>query len=107
MLVAMTESLGRYLEHLCLRRSLLSHSLDSYRNDIEKFRRYLEKLGLDPETLKQAELTGFLDHLRKSGLAPSSIARNLSSIKGYYRFLKRNGETERNPAESITGPRLF
>jgi len=107
MIVAMTESLERYLDHLGLERGLSSHSLDSYRNDIEKFRRYLDKSGLDAETLKQAELTSFLDHLRKSGMAPSSIARNLSSIKGYYRFLKRNGETDRNPAESISGPRIL
>ena len=103
----MTESLERYLDHLGLERGLSNHSLDSYRNDIEKFRRYLEKSGLDPEALKQVELTDFLDHLRKSGMAPSSIARNLSSIKGYYRFLKRNGETDRNPAESISGPRIL
>jgi integrase/recombinase XerD len=107
MLETMTERLGRYLDHLSLERGLSSHSLESYRNDIEKFRRYLERSGLDPETLRQTDLTGFLEYLRKSGMAPSSIARNLSSIKGYYKFLKRNGEMDRNPAETISGPRIY
>jgi integrase/recombinase XerD len=103
----MSQSLERYLDHLGLERGLSNHSLDSYRNDIEKFRRYLEKQSLQPEDLRQNDLTGFLEFLRNTGLAPSSIARNLSSIKGYYRFLKRNGETDKNPAERISGPKLF
>ncbi|HBC47454.1 MAG TPA: site-specific tyrosine recombinase XerD [candidate division Zixibacteria bacterium] len=40
-------------------------------------------------------------------MAPSSIARNLSSIKGLYRFLKRSGATDINPAEAISGPKLY
>ncbi len=82
-------------------------SLESYRNDIEKFRHYLEERKLAPDKLRQTDLTGFLEYLRKSGMAPSSIARNLSSIKGFFRFLKKSGETNSNPAESITGPKLF
>jgi integrase/recombinase XerD len=107
MLLNMEESLEKYLDFLSLERGLASMSLESYRNDINKFQRYLEKNDLNPEKLRQADLTGFLDYLRKSGMAPSSIARNLSSIKGYYRFLKRAGAVESNPAEAISGPKLF
>jgi integrase/recombinase XerD len=107
MLSTMAESLERYLDYLGLEKGLADLSLDSYRNDMDKFRRYLEKSKLNPEKLRQSELTGFLEYLRNSGLAPSSIARNLSSIKGYYRFLKRTGATSHNPAESITGPKLY
>jgi integrase/recombinase XerD len=107
MVCAVAENLERYLDYLSLERGLSSLSLESYRNDIEKFRRYVEDHKLSPESLRQSDLTGFLDYLRKEGLAPSSIARNLSSIKGYYRFLKRSGETESNPAEAIVGPKLY
>ena len=107
MVSTMSESLERYLDFLSLERGLADHSLESYRNDIEKFRRYVEKRKLNPERIRQTDLTGFLDYLRTSGMAPSSIARNLSSIKGYYRFLKRAGETGENPAEAIAGPKLF
>jgi len=103
----MAESLEKYIDYLSLERGLASLSLESYRNDIEKFRRYLEKQKLTPESLRQSDLTGFLEYLRNSGMAPSSIARNLSSIKGFYRFLNRSGETNKNPAESISGPKLF
>ncbi len=107
MLFSMAESLGKYLDYLSLERGLANLSLESYRNDIEKYRRYIEEYKLDPEKIRQSDLSGFLDYLRKSGMAPSSIARNLSSIKGYYRFLKRSGVVESNPAEAISGPKLF
>ncbi len=107
MLLDMAESLGKYLDHLSLERGLASMSLESYRNDIDKFRRYLEKNELNPDEIRQTDLTAFLDYLRKSGMAPSSIARNLSSIKGFYRYLKRSGTVESNPAEAISGPKLF
>jgi integrase/recombinase XerD len=107
MVCAMPESLERYLDYLSLERGLSSLSLESYRNDIAKFERYVEERKLNPESLRPTDLTGFLDFLRKGGLAPSSIARNLSSIKGYYRFLKRSGATESNPAEAISGPKLY
>jgi integrase/recombinase XerD len=103
----MPESLERYLDYLSLERGLSSLSLESYRNDIAKFERYVEERKLSQELLRPTDLTGFLDFLRKGGLAPSSIARNLSSIKGYFRFLKRSGATESNPAEAISGPKLY
>jgi integrase/recombinase XerD len=101
------ENLERYLDYLSLEKGLATLSLDSYRNDIAKFNRYLEHNKLIVDKIKSSELSGFLDYLRKSGMAPSSIARNLSSIKGYFRFLKRSGQAESNPAEAISGPKLF
>ncbi|HBC46226.1 MAG TPA: site-specific tyrosine recombinase XerD, partial [candidate division Zixibacteria bacterium] len=65
MVSTMSESLERYFDYLTLERGLASLSLESYRNDIEKFRRYLDEHKLEPENLRQSDLTGFLDSLRK------------------------------------------
>lgn len=103
----MSKSLEQYLDYLSLEKGLADLSLESYRSDIDKFRQYLEQHNLKPHQLKQVDLTRFLDYLRSSGLAPSSIARHLSSIKGYYRFLRRSGVTDKDPAEAIAGPKLY
>jgi integrase/recombinase XerD len=107
MLSTMPESFEKYLDYLSLERGLANLSLESYRNDIGKFKRYLDERKMRPDELRQTDLSGFLDYLRNTGLAPSSIARHLSAIKGYYRFLKRSGETDKNPAEMIIGPKLY
>ncbi len=107
MLTTMADKLDGYLDYLSLEKGLANLSLESYKTDIAKFSRFIESKGIKPENLRQSDLTGFLEFLRQAGMAPSSIARHLSSIKGYYRFLRKEGATEKNPAESITGPKLY
>jgi integrase/recombinase XerD len=85
----------------------VSSSQQSYRSDIEKFERYLQNRNKGLGEIRQSDLSGFLDYLRTVGLAPSSIARHLSSVKGFFRYLHRTGETVSNPAESISGPKLY
>lgn len=103
----MSETLERFLGYLSLEKGLAEQSCQSYRSDIVKFSGYLERLGKDPTQLRQSDLTGYLEHLRAAGMAPSSIARQLSSLKGYFRYLNRVGETASNPVESIAGPKLY
>jgi integrase/recombinase XerD len=107
MFIAMDENVQGYLDYLSLEKGLSSLSLQSYRSDIDKFERYVRKQDKGLNEIRQSDLSGFLDYLRSTGMAPSSIARHLSSIKGFFRYLNRTGETVSNPAESITGPKLF
>lgn len=103
----MDENVQGYLDYLSLEKGLSSLSLQSYKTDIEKFERFLKKRDKGLDELRQSDLSGFLDYLRSTGMAPSSIARHLSSIKGLFRYLNRTGETSNNPAQSISGPRLY
>jgi integrase/recombinase XerD len=107
MIETMAETTDRFLSYLSLEKGLAEQSCRSYRSDIEKFAEYLGRNGKDPARLKQADIGQYLEHLRTSGMAPSSIARQLSSIKGYYRYLTKDGLVDHNPADSIAGPRLF
>lgn len=102
----MQRSVERFLDYLSIEKGLAEQSCRSYRSDIDKFVAYLEKKGKRPEEMRQSDLTAFLEYLRSNGMAPSSIARHLSSLKGYYRFLNRFGLASNNPVESINGPRI-
>lgn len=103
----MQESVQAFIDYLSLEKGLAEQSCQSYRSDIEKFARYLEKSGKNPDQMRQVDLSAFLEYLRSRGMAPSSIARHLSSLKGYYRYLNRFGITAYNPVESISGPKLY
>jgi integrase/recombinase XerD len=48
-----------------------------------------------------------LADLRERGLRPSSMARNLASIRAFHRFLEEEGCAQGNPAVEIAGPRLW
>ncbi|UCE66280.1 MAG: tyrosine recombinase XerD [Candidatus Zixiibacteriota bacterium] len=103
----MDENVQGYLDYLSLEKGLSSLSLQSYRSDIDKFERFVKKQDKGLDEIRQSDLSGFLDYLRSTGMAPSSIARHLSSIKGFFRYLNRTGETANNPAQSISGPKLY
>ena len=79
-------NLENFLDYLGLERGLSNSSLDSYRNDIQKYCGFLEKKGKSIASIRQSDLTLFLESLRSSGMAPSSIARHLSSLKGFYKY---------------------
>lgn len=101
------KTVENFIDYLSLEKGLADQSCQSYRSDIEKFMRFLERQGKLPDELRQVDLSAFLEGLRSSGMAPSSIARHLSSLKGYYRYLNRSGLVESNPVETISGPKLY
>ncbi|MEE9554482.1 MAG: site-specific tyrosine recombinase XerD [candidate division Zixibacteria bacterium] len=103
----MTDSVEKFVDYLSLEKGLADQSCQSYRSDIEKFSRYLKKQGKQPGELRQSDLSAFLEFLRADGMAPSSIARHLSSLKGFYRYLNKFGISNNNPVESINGPKLY
>jgi integrase/recombinase XerD len=101
------KDLQGFLDYLGLEKGLSDSSLHSYRNDIRKYYGFLQKQGKSVANIRQSDLTQFLESLRTSGMAPSSIARHLSSLKGFYKYLLKTGFTSSNPAETITGPKLY
>jgi len=103
----MDQNIQGFLDYLSLEKGLSALSLQSYRSDIAKFERFIQRQGKNLNELRQSDLSGFLDNLRSIGLAPSSIARHLSSLKGFFRYLNKAGETPNNPVEAISGPKLF
>ena len=57
------------------------------------------------DDITRKDITDFEAHLAMLGRAPSSIKRNLSAIKGFHKFLVREGYTSKNPAASLPLPK--
>ncbi|MCU0625871.1 MAG: tyrosine recombinase [Gemmatimonadaceae bacterium] len=53
------------------------------------------------------QLRGFVHHLVDLGLAPASIARMVSALRGYYRFLVAEQLAQADPAELLETPRKW
>jgi integrase/recombinase XerC len=51
-------------------------------------------------------MRGFLAHLTRRGLAKRSVARSLSAVRSFFRFLHRNEIVEANPARAVGSPKL-
>lgn len=83
-----------------------SHTIRAYGSEIRIFVKFLENIGLNWDEVGKNEVRAFLFELKGQGLGNSSIARHLSSLRAFYRWLIREGETEWNPAASVMGPKL-
>lgn len=93
----------RYLSELRVERGLSINTIESYRQDLKKFQRYVERYqkGVSEE-IPSALVTAFLASLRQQGLGPSSIARLASTLRGWFRFLVRERIVEASPLSALT-----
>jgi len=99
------ESVAEYLGALQTERGASRNTLAAYRRDLEDFFRYLAAHSLAPDALTPDYLVSWIERLRGRGLAPSRVARRLSSVRGFYRHLLRDGAVRRDPTEHLDGPR--
>ncbi|MFL5504390.1 MAG: tyrosine recombinase XerC [Gemmatimonadaceae bacterium] len=98
-----------FLVHLEKERDVSPNTVTAYRRDLEEFVEYLGTYygarewswqGLD-----RLAIRGFLAHLTRRKLNKRSIARSLSAVRSFYRYLHRNEQVEANPARGVSTPK--
>ncbi len=101
----MNELIELYLESLRLERAASINSVEAYGRDLSKFATYSD--NKHPAEITSLDITDYLLKLQKEGLSSGSIARNLSAVKGLFKYAFRTGKIESNPAAGIAGPKLY
>lgn len=99
--------LHAYFQHLRDERQLSDHTVDAYRRDLADLSRFLDehRPGWSWQDIERLDIRAFLGGLTQRGLKRRTIARKLSSVRGLFRFLHRNGVVEGNPARHVRAPR--
>lgn len=96
--------LGEYLAYLRVEKGLRPLSCEAYERDLLQFAEFLE---LQPATFldaTQAQVAGFLDHLKKHGVESRSAARKLSCLRGFYKWLLLDKRIRRDPTLNLESP---
>lgn len=88
----------RYLEMLSVERGAARNTILAYRNDLEAASAEIEGLS----AAGTESLRSLADHWAE--LAPSSVARKLSALRGFYAFLEAEGLRPDNPASGVARP---
>jgi len=94
---------GEFYSHLEKEKGASPHTVRAYRGDIDDFLAYLETQpdrNVDHRTIRTYMVSVY------KGLKKSSLARRVSSIKAFFRFLQKRGYSEENPAQVIKNPRI-
>lgn len=94
----------RYIQYLRLERSYTGNTLDAYIRDLQKLVNYLGDEGIDFRQITLEQLDQFAAQIRDLGVAARSLARILSGVRSFYRFLTLEGEVETDPTELLASP---
>ncbi len=96
-----------FLDYLTYERRFSPHSIAAYRSDLAQYFEYLnEAYELDdPTCVRTPMVRSWLVHLLQRSLDPRTVQRKLTVVKGYYRFLCRQGLMASNPAAGLQAPR--
>ena len=108
----MQQLIARYLEHLADERIASEHTLRAYGGDLNRFLDFLTADYLNtsrdkvrPSVVDPLTVRSYLASLSRSGISRRSQARNLSAIRGLFRFAYREGVVGSNPASAVRGPK--
>jgi len=104
--------IGDFLDHLTYEKNVSFNTVTAYRDDIESFVTFLtddyfntSRELLELSRVDHLAIRAYLAHLSRRKLARSSIARHLSALRSFFRFLVREGRVESNPARGVATPK--
>ena len=104
----MKQILDQFLNHLSVERDVSANTIDSYRRDLNGYLNFLCDIKVDSVGAIAAEhVTGFIAGLSRKGLAANSIARKLSSLRGFHKFLAAEGYCDVDPTSTLESPRQW
>lgn len=98
--------LRRYVQYLRLERSYSPNTLDAYTKDLQKLLNYYSDEGIDFRQVTLDDLDHFAATMTDLGVQPRSVARILSGVRSFYRFLVLEREIETDPTELLESPKI-
>ncbi len=96
----------RYLEHLTVERGLSEHTVAAYAADLAALIQFLDKVGVSLEACGQRDLFLFLTHLRARRLAAATLARHLSTVRGFFGWCVQQRLLDEDPSALLENPKL-
>ncbi|WP_456102944.1 site-specific tyrosine recombinase/integron integrase [Prevotella sp.] len=94
-----------YRRYLKLEKGYSVNTLDAYMRDVDKLLRYLAVEQVDVLDAKLEDLEHFAAFISDLGIGPRSLARILSGVRQFYRFLVIDGYLEVDPTELLESPK--
>lgn len=104
---SLTHALRRFLDHVGLERGLSDNTRIAYQRDLTRYIGVLTDLGIEtPDAIAQSDVRALLNMLSDMGLEAASLARNLTAVRMFHRFLLAEGLVSGDPTEHLKPPKL-
>jgi integrase/recombinase XerD len=99
-----TELIREYLTYLRVEKGLRPLTCEAYERDLLQFAEYLEPENVLLMVARQQEVAGFLEHLRAHNVESRSMARKLSCLRGFYKWLLLDKRIKHDPTVNLESP---
>jgi len=99
----------KFIKYLCYEKGYSSLTEISYLNDLSQFETFIttqtENKKFDCTAIDSHDIRLWISQLMESGLSTRTVSRKLSAVKSFFKYLKKMGVVERNPAERLSAPK--
>jgi integrase/recombinase XerD len=107
----MEQEIGHFLDFLSVEKGASSNTIAAYKNDLQQFGTYVLGLSTNGDRplwpqVDRGALLDFVLELRRRRYADATVARKVAAVKSFFSFLHAEGLLRRNPAESLSSPRV-
>lgn len=97
----MNDYYSMFSEYLTNQKANSANTRESYLRDTMYFLEYLSGMNISPLEADEKSIQGYVEHLHDLKRSPTTISRNLASVRCFYKFLIFRGQMDRNPAKGI------
>lgn len=94
-----------YLKYLKVQRNYSSKTIHSYEIDIDEFLAYLDTKNIDLFKVSYNDIHPFLKELNDKKNTNTTISRKISALRGFYKYLLKEGYVEKNPFSLVSLPK--
>jgi len=104
---SMDSSIEAFLDWAAIEKGLSTNTIAAYRKDLRDFICHLDGKAITGfENIEPVTIAGYLRELTEIGLSSRSIARKMSSIRSFFKFMLTEGLLDKNPTEGLKPPKL-
>ena len=97
---------SEYLTYLRVERGCSPLTGDAYGHDLREYAAFLAERGVaDLSSIDRALIVDYERTLVEASMAPTTVKRRISVLKGFHRYLVREGYTAKNPADAVSLPK--
>lgn len=96
-----------FLAYMAVERGSSPLTVSAYRRDLVDYTAFLTERHVESDaSIAREDIVAYEADLLQRGFAPRTISRRVSALKGYHRFLVREGFVDANPAQTIVLPKI-
>lgn len=99
----MKRQINEYLLYLKIERKLSDNTISAYENDLLKFNSYIKNKSY--KLVEKTDITNYIKFINKTDKS-KTIARNVVSIRTFFKYLYREKKITNNPCDKISNPKV-